>query len=309
MIGESSPNRPRKEPIQLGDFAEPNFVCLPEPEALFRERALRLKALAERHTIGPYLTFLAEIATIQHRLAATLPPVAPQPIAVPEDANDAAHPPLDRTRFMVSEPVLHAADGLFAGLRVVAVPAPAQDAIERLLASTTDQKQAALQQVLAEASPITEALAEYGLLSAALQVVFTRMAARLDAQTLRPVGDGACPVCGSPPLASLLVGWPGAYNTRYCVCGLCGALWNYVRIKCTLCGSTKGIAYQEIDGDAGTIKAETCESCRRYVKILHQLKDPELEPLADDVASLGLDLLVRETGFARGGVNPLLLGY
>jgi FdhE protein len=27
------------------------------------------------------------------------------------------------------------------------------------------------------------------------------------------------------------------------------------------------------------------------------------------VASLGLDLLMRQTGFRRGGVNPFLLGY
>jgi FdhE protein len=309
MTGEVSSNRSRKEPVPLGEFAEPSFVRLPEPETLFGERAQRLKALAAGHTLSPYLTFLGEIATIQHQLAATLPLVPPHLIAVPEDITDAAHPPLDRTRFMVNEPVIHAADALFSRLKEVALPAQAQDAIERFLASTPDQKQAALQQVLAEPIPTTEVLAEYGLVSAALQVVFTQMAARLDAQNLHPVGDGACPVCGSPPLTSLLVGWPGAHNTRYCACGLCGTLWNYVRIKCTLCGSTKGIAYQEIEGDAGTIKAETCESCRRYVKILHQLKDPELEPLADDVASLGLDLLVRETGFARGGVNPFLLGY
>jgi FdhE protein len=29
----------------------------------------------------------------------------------------------------------------------------------------------------------------------------------------------------------------------------------------------------------------------------------------DDVASLGLDLLVREAGFRRGAANPFLLGY
>jgi FdhE protein len=45
------------------------------------------------------------------------------------------------------------------------------------------------------------------------------------------------------------------------------------------------------------------------VKILHQHKDPALEPVADDVASLALDLLVREAGYRRGGVNPFLLGY
>ena len=72
-----------------------------------------------------------------------------------------------------------------------------------------------------------------------------------------------------------------------------------------LCGSTKGISYQEIDGGPGTVKAETCTSCRGYVKILQQHKDPAVDIVADDVASLGLDLLMRDTEFRRGGVEPV----
>ena len=72
--------------------------------------------------------------------------------------------------------------------------------------------------------------------------------------------------------------WSSAGTARMaraiCACSLCGTLWNYVRIKCVLCGSTKGIAYQEIDGGPGTVKAETCDACHGYVKILHQDKDP-----------------------------------
>jgi formate dehydrogenase maturation protein FdhE len=49
--------------------------------------------------------------------------------------------------------------------------------------------------------------------------------------------------------------------------------------------------------------------CRSYVKILDQRTDPALDPVADDVASLDLDLLVRETGLRRGGVDHFLLGY
>jgi FdhE protein len=45
------------------------------------------------------------------------------------------------------------------------------------------------------------------------------------------------------------------------------------------------------------------------VKILYQVKDPTLEPLADDVATLGLDMLLVEEGWKRGGQNPFLLGY
>jgi FdhE protein len=75
------------------------------------------------------------------------------------------------------------------------------------------------------------------------------------------------------------------------------------------CGSTEGIAYEELDTGPDTVKAETCERCHGYVKILHQHKNPQLEPVADDVATLGLDILLRENGYRRGSVNPFLLGY
>jgi FdhE protein len=164
------------------------------------------------------------------------------------------------------------------------------------------------QAVLAYAIP-AEALAEHGYVAAALQVHFARTAARLDARLLVPVGDGLCPVCGGPPAASMVVGWHGAHGSRYCGCALCGTLWNYVRIKCTLCASTKGIAYQEVEGGPGSVKAETCRNCHCYVKILQQHVDPGVDIVADDVATLDLDLLMRDTGFRRGGMNPFLLGY
>jgi FdhE protein len=80
-------------------------------------------------------------------------------------------------------------------------------------------------------------------------------------------------------------------------------------VKCLACGSTKGIGYQQLDGQAGTIKAETCDECGCYVKILHQHKDVTLDPVADDVGSLGLDQLLRGGRYRRGGVNPYLIGY
>ena len=110
-------------------------------------------------------------------------------------------------------------------------------------------------------------------------------------------------------MASAIVGWKGAHGARFCTCSLCATQWHAVRVKCVLCESTKGIAYQQLDGGIDSIKAETCESCRGYVKIFHQHRNPQLEPVADDVASLGLDILLREDGYRRGAVNPFLLGY
>ena len=45
------------------------------------------------------------------------------------------------------------------------------------------------------------------------------------------------------------------------------------------------------------------------MKILQQVQNPALDPVADDVASLALDVLLRERGYRRGAVNPFLLGY
>jgi FdhE protein len=105
------------------------------------------------------------------------------------------------------------------------------------------------------------------------------------------------------------VGWYGAEGARYAACALCATLWNEVRVKCLVCGSTKGVGLQGIDGQDGTVKAETCDECGSYVKVLYQDKDAGIEPLADDVASLALDQLLSGGEYRRAGVNPFLAGY
>jgi FdhE protein len=154
-----------------------------------------------------------------------------------------------------------------------------------------------------------ETLAEHVFVAAALQVRFARLATQLNAEALVPVAQGACPACGGPPVSSMVVGWSGALNTRFCACSLCGTLWNYPRVKCALCGATEAISYQEIAGGAGTVKAETCGSCRSYLKVLQQHSNPSVDPVADDVATLALDILVRQSGYQRGAMNPFMLGY
>jgi FdhE protein len=41
--------------------------------------------------------------------------------------------------------------------------------------------------------------------------------------------------------------------------------------------------------------------------MLYQARDIKVDPYADDLAALGLDLLVAEAGWARHAPNPLLL--
>ena len=91
-----------------------------------------------------------------------------------------------------------------------------------------------------------------------------------------------------------------------------------VRIKCSHCLATSGIAYLSLDSAAAeddgasraaqaAIQAETCDSCGHYLKIMHSERDPLIEPVADDLASLTLDLLVSDSGKTRHGLNLMLL--
>jgi FdhE protein len=41
--------------------------------------------------------------------------------------------------------------------------------------------------------------------------------------------------------------------------------------------------------------------------MLYQAKDMTVDPFADDLATLGLDLLVAEAGWSRHAPNPLIL--
>src|SRR5438874_2129446 len=75
---------------------------------------------------------------------------------------------------------------------------------------------------------------------------------------------------------------------------------------CSQCQGTANIAYHSIEGAAEAIRAESCDGCHTYRKILYQEKDPNVEPVADDLASLALDLLMSEAGYHRGSGNPLL---
>jgi FdhE protein len=299
---------PRHDPVPIGEVSAPPFARLPDPLTIFAQRTQRLRVLAGGNELSPYLLFLAGLTEAQYRIQDDLPlPEMPEGDAIAR-AREFGMPPLDRSRFTSDLAFEATIDRLLSLAPAIAMPAAASAALARVLADDAAARDRKVRALLADAVPVEE-LAEHVFIAAALQVHFSRLAARLDAKALVPVGDGVCPACGGPPVSSMVVGWKGAHGARFCACALCGTMWNAVRIKCTLCGSTKGIGYQEIDGGPGTVKAETCDSCHGYVKILQQHKDPDVDPIADDVATLGLDLLVRELGFRRGAFNPFLLGY
>jgi FdhE protein len=118
---------------------------------------------------------------------------------------------------------------------------------------------------------------------------------------------GVCPVCGSPPVASALRTDVPVPGSRYLHCALCATNWHYARGQCTQCEARQKIAYFHIEGGSETVKAEACEDCRAYLKIVNQEKDPLADPVADDLASIALDVMMDESGYERAGPNLLLV--
>lgn len=299
---------PRHEPIPIGEIAEPPLVRLPDPTSLFQNRAKRFRTLAQGHQLAPYLRFVGDLSEAQHALQDGLPAPDMPAEDIRERAREFGMPPLDRNAFKPDAAFDIALERLFSLASGIDMPTEARTALARTAGADAVTRHAMARAVLAETVPV-EHLAEHLFVAAGLQVQFTRQAARLDAKRLVRVGEGACAACGGAPAASMVVGWTGALNTRFYACSLCNTLCNALRIKCLLCGSTSGIDYQQIEGGDGEIRAETCDNCHGYVKILQEVQNPFLDPIADDVASLALDLKLRERGYRRGAVNPFLLGY
>jgi FdhE protein len=290
------------DPIDIGKVAKPPPLRLPDPSMVFACRAERLAALALGNSMADFLSFMAEIARAQ---AAAIG--VPRMAIVPETRWGWDTPPLDRSKWRPNSSWRHALALVLDRLDAAATTTRTRSVIERLAGQSVDTLDALAEKVLHFESNDAEP-AEGCLAYAALQVYWTRMAGELILPGGADVADraGTCPVCGSPPLASLVHSTGSLAGSRFLVCSLCATQWHLVRIKCANCHSTKGIAYLEIEGAGGSIKAETCDECRTYTKIIYSEKAPGADAFADDLASLGLDLLVGEAGWHRAAPNPFL---
>lgn len=273
-----------------GDPA-PDFLRLPVVGTLFRSRALRFGQLAERHVaLAGYLRLMARLAGIQQRLAephSTFP--------LPEPAATRCRDPAWRDILRRIVRSFGSCEGVLAAT------------FERLSATTDDDLEVWADRLLAsDCEALDPAVAPF--LAAALQVFWTRIAAGIDpGPGDRPEPAIRCPVCGSLPVASVVQSGGALQGLRYLCCSLCAAEWRRTRIHCVLCGSSRGVAYFGIEGTGGAVKAEACSDCKSYLKVMNREKDPAVDPFADDMATLGLDILLADRGYQRLGFNPLLI--
>ncbi|MGO4440563.1 formate dehydrogenase accessory protein FdhE [Rhizobium sp. RAF56] len=298
------------DPSSVGGIAKARFVVTPDPPRLFSIRAARFAALAEGSRLSPYLRFLAGIAGIQAALAESLPAPSPVPADQIALARQNAMPPIDRLAMAGSSECRQTLRDFLDRLAALEKPAAAAAALAQLRDADAKELDRIVANVVADILP-AESLAQHLYVVAAIQIHAARLAATLDHERLAPIRVGVCPACGGRPVASIVTSVQDMEGVRYASCSCCATSWNEVRVKCLACGSTKGIGYRAVESgvDEATIKAEVCDSCFSWTKILYQNKNPSLEAVADDVGSLGLDLLMKDTDYHRAGFYPYLAGY
>lgn len=312
-----------RTPEEIALNAGAQFTRLLPPAAdVFAARALRLRELAAGHAMRDYLMLMALVCEAQHQRLAHYPAI-PLPSEADADAASQAGQPLlniaswpraavwrDETRALLDQVLGH-----------LPADSPARPAVQALRSWSDEQLEQQAERLL---SGITLGLdlAAAPFLAAGLQLYWTHLVRSTAAAQRQPFGItqevGHCPCCGSLPTASVTRVGGQAEGQRFLHCALCNAEWHMVRVKCTHCQSTGGIHYQSLRAmDAATpaegqpareaIQAETCDSCGHYLKIVHMDQNLHVDPIADDLASLTLDLLVSEAGFTRHGVNFMLL--
>jgi len=294
-------------PIDIGTVAQPPFVRLPDLTTMFARRAARLEFLASGNAMADYLLFVATVMRAQAAVAADLPEgTLPGPADI-AFAHEHKLPILDRLTWRRDPSWQAGLAGIAAALQGVAMPPAASAALAALRRSDRVAREAVADRLL-RTTEVAEDAATAFFGNAALQLYWTRMAALLDRESVVPVDPPVlCPVCGSPPVGSAVYAQGSLQGVRFLSCPLCACEWHCVRIKCPNCQSTKGIAYHHIVDQSPWLKAETCDECRTYTKIVYKEKDADADPFADDLASVGLDILVCEAGWARAAANPFLI--
>lgn len=281
-------------------------IMQPELVLLYSNRLARLQALAQQHAaMHDYLLFASEIVKAQEKLLksqALQPQTLSEPLLV-----DWGKPPLLKTSYQrnsywreVLEAILKHFDtiGLYTDQ-------PIMQTVSRVRAMTDQVKESAASDLLAgHIATVGSDAAPF--FWAALSLYWAQLARQRPLEVHERIGAKrhVCPICGSAPIASVITGGQEIDGLRYLHCNLCESEWHYVRAQCSNCESSGKLNYWALDDVEAQVKTESCDDCHSHLKILYLNKNPRLDPVADDLDSLALDVLMEEKGFSRSTVNP-----
>lgn len=323
--GESIVRIMSAEEIVARGGDEPDRLLWPQRTSFFAERAMRLRQLSRGdHATAGYLALMADIAQAQQECLANFPDVPLPDSTALDHARQLAIPPLAVASWTRDSAWRNGLRQLCETLKAK-VPDTVSPILDKLLQSSDDELEQQADILLADGSKGLD-VAAAPLIGAALQVYWLHMITSSDALRAPDIyashdldNEATCPCCGSYPTASVTRSKGASAGQRYLSCSLCGTQWNMARIKCTNCLSEEDVSYMSLDladtqednpssqAAKPAVLAETCDECNVYLKILHTDRDPFLDPVADDLATMTLDVLLAEAGKIKHGKNLMLL--
>ncbi|MFJ4067139.1 formate dehydrogenase accessory protein FdhE [Pseudomonas sp. NPDC089996] len=298
------------EPGQIEASAVmPPFLHLP-PADLFGLRAARLDYLAQGNALGEYLRLIAQLCRVQQELVDN--PPGGLPVAKERQRLCISHglPPLAADSLVREGSWLVWLQALLMHFDSEASGALGE-ALQALRKSDDTQRKGwGIALLGGQYGALPAALVPF--IGAALQAAWSSWLLALPAVELKPSGSLAqCPACGSPAMAGVVRNRGKHNGLRYLACSLCACEWHVVRVKCVYCESSKDLRYTSLEDDRhapgkAPLRAECCPGCESYLKQSYLENDAAAEPLADDLASLALDIRLDEEGFHRLAPNLML---
>lgn len=298
-------NTQTPEQIQNKPFFYKPFFIAPQ-HTVFAERAIRFDELAaaDQSSWRDYLALLAEVSRAQDVALNAILPTS----ALPEKSGETRLPESDGKH--IPPLFIKSLQTLLAALNGKVNPV-IQAALNDLAARSDDDLLEMAKRVLRDEVSENEQVFRIWL-HAALQCAWTAWASQLSDDDVPSVDErSVCPCCGGDAVASVVLSGGDWEGLRYLHCGVCNSRWNALRAKCTFCNDQSAIAFQQVDGvEEGVLHGaygESCGKCGAYRKLFLLANQQYADPIADDLASLAVDILLSSEGLQRGGRNPFLL--
>ena len=118
---------------------------------------------------------------------------------------------------------------------------------------------------------------------------------------------GICPFCGARAMAAVLRG-EGDGAKRFLLCSLCATEWEFLRIRCPGCDEANKDNLPVFTAeDFDYIRVEACDTCKVYLKSIDLTKNGLAVPVADELASVSLNVWAEEHGYSKYEPNLLEL--
>lgn len=116
--------------------------------------------------------------------------------------------------------------------------------------------------------------------------------------------NGRCPLCSAQSALASIVEGP----SRNLHCSYCGTVGTFRFVGCPNCGSTKSTELTTITSeDEPGCRVITCDGCHTYIKVMEHSMLKKMGIDLADMASLPLDIVAQEKGYARTVPNPISL--